>query len=141
MAESQEHMLLVGNLVAYIRREFKHVFALVLLQDTANAARGDKPPILNGFVPDVFAYDVPTTITIIGEAKTSADLETDRSRAQIRTFVEFLRWRAKSTFILAVPFGLIGPARTIISSVHKDTSSELPQIVLLHGLKPYPLLG
>src|SRR5262245_17438915 len=136
MGESLDHILLVENLVAYIKREFEHVFAFVLLQDSANAARGNKPPVLDGFMPDVFAHDVPTTTTIIGEAKTGADLETARSRAQIRTFVEFLRWRQKSIFILAVPFGLVGAARTVIRAARHETSQELPRIVLLHGSGP-----
>jgi len=137
MTESLEHIQHVENLVAYIRREFRHLFALVILRDTPSSLRDEKPPILDGFVPDVFAYDVPTTITIIGEAKTSTDLETDRSRAQIKTFIDFLRWRENSMFFLSIPFGLIAPARTVINAARRETSSELPQIVLLHGFKPY----
>lgn len=141
MGESMEHMLLVSNLIAYIRAEFKHVFALVLLADTATAVRGDKPPVINGFVPDIFAFDVPTTITIVGEAKTTRDIETDRSRAQIRAFIDFLRWRPQSFFILAVPIGVLGAARTVVNSIRRDAPSELPQIVLLHGLTPQSLFG
>lgn len=141
MSESLKHVQLVQEIVAFVRAEFSAVYALVVLEDSANAAKGNKPPPIEGFVPDVYAIDVPTTMTVIGEAKTSQDIETDRSRAQIKTFIDFLRWRQNGVFILAVPLGLIGAARTVVNAAVRDASSTPPQIMFLHGPQPQSYIG
>ena len=61
---------------------------IAVREDAVCPVRGERPPRIEGYVPDVFVTDVPTTTTLIGEAKTQQDIETDHSRRQIFAFSE-----------------------------------------------------
>jgi len=65
-------------------------------------------------MPDVYATDVPTTMTLIGEAKTAADLDTRHSRAQIAAFLQYLAHTPGGLFILAVPVSVKPRARWVL---------------------------
>ena len=74
----------------------------------------DRPATIGGYIPDVFASDVPATFQVVGEAKTSADLETKRSRRQIIAFLDHLALYERSSFYLAVPYFTAPRARYIV---------------------------
>ena len=99
MSESPQHLRLVRAILTYVGREFPDATALAVFDDTAVSASGERPPRINGYVPDVYAADVPPSMTIIGEAKTRRDLETARSREQIASFCT--TWRTALTVLRA----------------------------------------
>lgn len=136
MAESNQHLRLVRSILTYVRQEFGEIEALALFDDTAEPVRGEKPPLVNGHVPDVYATDSPPSITIIGEAKTQRDLETDRSREQIGCFLDHLAVRPNGVFILAVPLAAGATARGMMKRLLGERPSVSVRVVVLDGLAP-----
>lgn len=63
----------------------------------------DKPHRVNGYCPDLFASDLPTTFEVLGEAKTGPDLERPHSHAQIVAFLDYLSLQVAGWFYLCVP--------------------------------------
>jgi hypothetical protein len=120
--ETAQHVRLVEALAAEIMARHAGLYSLTLFLDLP-AYRRDRPRATGGFVPDVFAVDVPETCRIIGEAKTPLDLETDRSRTQIEAFLTHLSRFPNPNFYLAVPLlyknraeSLLGCAATAASA-------------------------
>ena len=66
--------------------------------DLPSAGR-DRPTMIGGYVPDIFAIDTPETCRIIGEAKTATDCETPRSRLQFIAFLTHLSCSRTGCFI------------------------------------------
>ena len=74
----------------------------MLYSDTGSRHEG-LPERISGYIPDVFASDVPATFRIIGEAKTHRDMNTLRSQRQVKAFLDFLSLYPNSVFYLAIP--------------------------------------
>ncbi|HVL40000.1 MAG TPA: hypothetical protein VM328_11475 [Fimbriimonadaceae bacterium] len=79
------------------------------------------------------ATDVPTTTTLIGEAKTQQDLETDHSRQQISAFLDYLASTPRGIFVLAVPFAAGATARRLIAELRTPYGEAPTSIVVLDG--------
>jgi hypothetical protein len=133
MAESTQHLRLVRSIVSYIEQEFAMLDWLAIYDDTAEPFRREKPPRIGGYVPDVFAADTPRSTTIIGEAKTLYDLGTQRSRSQIRGFLDYLAPLQSGVFILATPLLAAGKARSVVAAAHRGASITT-RVVFLDGI-------
>ena len=134
MSESTQHLRLVRSILTYLEREFSGLAGFAVFDDTAEPSRGEKPPRINGHVPDVYAVDVPPCTTIIGEAKTRQDLETERSREQIATFLDYLSRRANGVFVLAVPLEVAATARGLVAAVSGGQEASTTRVVILDGV-------
>ena len=113
--ESTTHVGLVEAAAAEIRRRHKDLYSLTMFVDLPSAGR-DRPGMIGGYVPDIFAIDTPETCRIIGEAKTAIDCETARSRLQFIAFLTHLSRFPNGLFYLAVPWFYRVRARTLIES-------------------------
>lgn len=133
MAESLEHLKLVRAILWYISREHSEVSYLATLHDLPGLIRGEKPPRISGFAPDVYAVDAPRTVTIVGEAKTVRDLESEHSRKQIRAFIAFLKDKERGVFVLAVPWQAVPRARGIVKGLAQEMESLATELVVLDG--------
>ena len=131
MSESKEHLTLVDAIVRYIAREHGHISCLVILDDKLGRGQGAKPPRVGGFTPDVYAADAPTTTTIVGEAKTSGDLDNEHTRNQVGAFMEHLRYRTNSSFVLAVPWTAVAVARSLAIEVQRKVGAGNVDIVII----------
>ena len=127
-------MALVQVIIGHVREEFGCLDALQILHDLPGALRTEKPYRIGGYVPDVYACDAPITVTIIGEAKTEADLETAHSQQQIETFLEFLGHQQSGVFVLAVPWSLTRRARSLLESKRNSLGAEAVKIIVLDDL-------
>lgn len=127
MPESAQHARLVKAIVSHAERRLGNVTDIVVREDAVRPIRGERPPQIAGFTPDVFATDVPTTKTLIGEAKTAADLENKRSRAQIAAFLEYLAHTSGGLFVLAVPIGFKPRARWVLKELGRPLGADAPQ--------------
>jgi hypothetical protein len=114
MPESSQHLQLLQRILEFIRDHFREHYSLSVLNDLPSAIGGERPPNIGGFVPDVYATDVPITTTIIGEAKTAKDLETEHTKRQITAFGNYLCARSNGVFILAVPWRIFGAAQRVV---------------------------
>lgn len=130
--ESASHVRLVERLIALVRTRHQPPRGLLLLADHRDFG-SDRPPTIGGFLPDLFASDLPVTFEVVGEAKTFPDLESDRSRRQIVAFLDHLAFRPGSTFYLTVPPFTAVRARTIVRSLLQPHHAAI-QIEVHDGL-------
>ena len=127
MPESSRHARLVQAIVAHAEHRLGKVTDILVREDAVRPRRGERPPKLAGFTPDVYATDVPTTKTLVGEAKTAADLETKHSRAQIAAFLEYVAHTPGGLFVLAVPVAVKPRARWVLRELGRPLGADAPQ--------------
>ena len=127
MPESARHARLVKAIVAHTERRLGNIANISVREDSVHPVQGERPPKLSGFTPDVFATDVPTTMTLVGEAKTAADLETNHSRAQIAAFLEYLAHTQDGLFVLAVPITVKARARSVLKKLGAPLGANAPR--------------
>jgi hypothetical protein len=137
MTESAAHARLVQALVVFVEQELGKLAELSVREDSLRASRCGRPPRIHGYVPDVFATNVPTTATLIGEAKTSADLETERSERQIRAFLDYLAQTPNGIFVLSVPLTAVATARRLVSRLNPPLAWVQTRAVVIDGVSSY----
>lgn len=131
MPESATHAKLVRSIVRFAEGEFGSLDNVAVREDAVCPIRAEKPPRIGGFTPDVYAADVPMTRTLVGEAKTQADLETQHSRRQIAAFLEFLALTPGGMFVLAVPLSAGATARRLTLELNAQVVGTPARIVVL----------
>ncbi len=114
--ETSRHVLLVEALIQTVEARYSASKNIMVLADHHRFGR-NRPPQLGGFTPDLFAYNLPTTMRVIGEAKTEADLESERSALQLRAFLDHLSLYAESALYLAVPWASAPRARGLLRQI------------------------
>jgi hypothetical protein len=134
MPESAAHARLVRAILEYIDGRFGSISNIAVRDDSSSPVRGERPPLIRGYVPDVYAMDVPTTVTVIGEAKTRHDLERPHSQAQISAFLNYLS-ATQGIFILSVPLNAGATARRIAKDCGRQLGAVSTKIVVLDELK------
>lgn len=134
MAESSTHSALVKIIINYIGQEHAQIAALGIVNDLSSPLRSEKPNRIEGYVPDVYAFDAPLTTVIIGEAKTTTDLETEHSKKQITAFLSFLGQQTTGIFILAVPWQAKRRAHAIVTSLREAVGASSVKTVTLDDL-------
>lgn len=116
--ESLHHVRLVESLIRHVELHFRPARGLLLLADHHRFGI-NRPRTIDGFIPDLFASDLPTTFEIVGEAKTPSDMDTPRSRRQLQAFLDYLRIRPGSVFLLAVPPYVRPRAKAVLQDIWK----------------------
>ncbi len=134
MAESSKHTALVQVIIKYIGREHAQIMALGIINDLSSPLHADKPNRIDGFVPDVYAFDAPLTTVIIGEAKTRDDLETEHSRNQISAYLKHLCHHHTGILILAVPWQAKRRASAIVEALRAQTGATSVKTVTLDDI-------
>jgi hypothetical protein len=129
--ESRDHLELVQTIVSYVTSAWKTCAAMAILTDLPARPAASRPPRIAGYVPDVYAADVPTTQVIIGEAKTLDDLETEHARRQLWAFLEFLEQQKCGTLIVAVPW----QARATAHNMTKRMGASKTRVIILDHVK------
>lgn len=104
---------------------------MTTLHDLPGRVGCDKPPKIGSYRPDVYAIDAPVTRTVVGEAKTQFDLETDHSTGQFTAFLRYLRLQPNPTLIVAVPWQAKATARTRLQSIRSQTDAQVVEIVVV----------
>lgn len=126
--ESATHVALVARLIEHVKQSHSPQGGLLIFADHHSNGR-NLPHRIGGFLPDVFASDLPATFEVVGEAKTIADLKSPRSQRQIVAFLDHLAVRVNSTFYLYVPPFARVQAKSIIRPLirpeHERTTIEV----------------
>ena len=122
--ESNQHIELVKHLEHYIRKTHEPPGGFVLYSDVGGGVE-DSPHMVNGYIPDIIASDVPSTFQIIGEAKTPNDLNSFRSKRQIRAFLDFLSLFPDSFFYLAIPAFSLPNANRLLNEIITDDHAHI----------------
>jgi hypothetical protein len=136
--ESKNHAALLERLVAYVQTTMNQDHNLSVLDDLSAELGRDKPPCLGGFRPDLYATNPSRSTTIVGEAKTRGDLETDHSKAQYYAYAQHLRTCANPTMILAVPWQLRIRAKVLLRYIIEEIDAQSIQCLVIDDVQEIP---
>jgi hypothetical protein len=124
VAESIKHIELVACIVRYVRAHYKGIQSVAIRHDMPGYIGCDKPPLIGDYRPDLFAIDAPLTTTIIGEAKTAGDLETNHTHMQLAHFIRFLCLQTNPVLILGVPWQARARGLGLVNSIIDNRGIE-----------------
>ena len=133
MAESASHMRLVQSLVAWIAAEYFGGESKHILVDAPEKSPQSKPPCIGGAVPDAAAY-LPSGGIVIGEAKTSRDIENRHTEGQFCTFLRFCKFHEDSVLVVAVPWPAEALAKNRLKFLKRRDGLATVRTVVLERL-------
>jgi len=128
MSESIAHTRLVGVIVNWVKAKYSATPGLCLFCDCPPVLETEKPSPIEGFFPDVCAVTTPPALTLLGEAKTSTDLESPRSFNQLLAFFRFLAARPQPTLVIATPWQAIVTAKHIVVLARRESGVNGVQV-------------
>ncbi len=128
MAESLKHSYLVSCIYKYVTAKVPPEEVVLVLADLPTSK--DKPPRnRDGFCPDVEYYH--HGLLIIGDAKTSSDLESKHSKRQIDSYIkECEESECQSLLVIGVPFADSQRACSVISAAQHRLGTSVPYAVI-----------
>ena len=118
MSESIQHQQLVGLIIENVIDEVGPSNAALIATDAMDGFTLP-PRTIEGFRPDV--YYLFDNRLIVGEAKTSDDIDRLHSRSQYESYIKKCSlFQGSATFILAVPWMDHATAHNIIRKIRKQ---------------------
>jgi hypothetical protein len=133
VAESSTHVSLVSAILNWI--EDRHGNKNLLIMANLPAPVGTPvPPCIEGFVPDVWAKNFQEGLIIVGEAKTSGDLENRHSADQLSAFLRFCDQNRPSCLVIAVPWMTVSCAKAFVRYLKRRIGTEDVPVVFLDML-------
>lgn len=114
MGETLLHTRLVSIIVNWVARQHPTTPGFCLYCDNQTVLQTEKPPPIDGFYSDVYAVTTPPAITLLGEAKTIPDIDSERSFNQLVAFLRFLSVRPGPTLIMATPWQARPTAKNLV---------------------------
>lgn len=94
----------------------------------------EKPPVIYGSVPDVYAIEFKDKKIVIGEAETERGLLDRHTETQLRNFIRGCQDYHNSLFVLAVPWHMTARAKTIIKQLKMELNADHIETVVLEKL-------
>ena len=134
MGESAIHSELVRAIVRWVSTKTELSKRGALLSCLPESSRHDTPPTLSGSVPDVFIKDDTSGTVLIGEAKTSWDIETRRTRAQLTAYLKYLMSCRDAILVIAVPWYCSNQMRSLIRYLQQRTGAHSVNVYVLEEL-------
>lgn len=124
MSESDHHRSLVKALGGDIANDTRWSKPPIVLFDLLDGKSGEPPPTIGTNRPDAYARDISTGRTVIGEAKTTDDIDNQHTRDQLSAYFEYLRTQPEGELWIGVPWLSAGTAIRISMLVRKQNLSE-----------------
>lgn len=124
MSESDYHRSLVQALASEISCDPVWSNRPIVYSDIQDGIFADLPPIIGNNRPDVFARDLASSFSIIGEAKTAGDIDNSHTFEQLISFFDYLRSNPYGELWMAVPWLSAGTATRICTHVRKKQHTE-----------------
>jgi hypothetical protein len=134
LSESSKHIALVQAIKRWIETQTDFPKQMAILIASPNSPPDHQPPSVGGRIPDVFAQSSELNRVIIGEAKTTADIETQRSRNQFTDYLRFLGTQEQAMLVVAVPWDRVNQARSLLRSIQEKTKTHHVKITVLEKL-------
>ncbi len=135
MPESQVHINLVNDLVFWISENHLNGDHHLVLADRPQTMGSQKPPRIDGYCPDAFARNTKSYELILGEAKTSWDLESLHTERQIGSFLKFCSISNSSLFVFAVPWHMARFGKNLLRQIQRRTNTQDVHVLVLENLK------
>lgn len=87
----------------------------------------DLPPVIGCNRPDVFAKDIASSLSIIGEAKTADDIDNRHTVEQLVSYFDYLRHQPYGELWMGVPWLSAGTAIRVIAHARKKSdAAQIP---------------
>ena len=131
MPESDIHAKLVDRLMSWVAREYCLGSTAAILVDRQGVIGPQRPPNVGGFVPDVYLR--VSAIRVVGEAKTSRDIETSHSENQLRAFLQYCG-TTEGLFVLAVPWYRVPYAHNLLQQMCRRACLSVRTFQVLRDL-------
>ena len=135
MSEGQAHMELVEQMVEWLTGSFLRGDRGYVLLDSAGRSQNRKPPLVWGYVPDVYVTRNARYDCIIGEAKVRGDLENNHTEQQITAFLRKCSESTASLFVFAVPWDIVPAAISLLAYCQKRCGYVSVETKVLEKLK------
>lgn len=129
MSESELHAKLVEALLGAITREYPDGGLLVRAD---SVSMSDLPIVfrIGGLRPDLWIRTRVATRTIVGEAKSSHDIDRLHTREQFKQFFEYLHTEGGGMLWIAVPLARAGEALRVAREERRRWACESVPIVV-----------
>jgi hypothetical protein len=102
MAEKKEHAELRKIIKNWVKLNFGD-YNLTIIDDDPGNPLGFSVPTLQGSTPDLYGHSLKHGIEIVGEAKTSNDINNKHTEKQLKAYIEHLNvYKNKGYLIVAV---------------------------------------
>lgn len=125
MSESVNHQLLVEALVREISNDSVWINQPIIYSDSLNVVgTTDLPPTIGNNRPDVFARDMKTSLSIIGEAKTTGDIDCAHTFSQLISFFDYLNAQEGAELWMAVAWLDAGTALRVCKHARKRSNAH-----------------
>lgn len=98
----------------------------IIYLDLQDCISEELPPLIGATRPDAFAKDISTGRTIIGEAKTTNDIDNPHTHDQLASYFDYLRMQPEGELWMAVPWMSAGTAIRVCRLVRRQVQSEIP---------------
>lgn len=135
MSESARHMHLVSFIVGWVSKTYP-TDDLCILVDEPNNTAPNKPPNIGGYFPDVFVKAVGRPLTIIGEAKTTQDLETCRSKLQLISYLTFLKTVSAPCLVISTSWTVQRTAKGLLCHLRQTCDAAHVPLVFVTEMPP-----
>lgn len=124
MSESDHHRSLVQALAGEISSDPIWDNPPIVYCDVQDGILADLPPIIGSNRPDVFARDLTTSLSIIGEAKTADDIDNRHTFDQLASFFDYLRHHPYGELWMAVPWLSAGTATRVCRLMREKQDAQ-----------------
>jgi hypothetical protein len=124
MSESDHHRSLVKALGGDIASDTRWKMPPIVYFDLQDGISGEPPPAIGANRPDAFARDISTGRTIVGEAKTTDDIDNQHTRDQLSSYLQYLQSQTEGELWMAVPWMSAGTALRVSKLVRQQTNSQ-----------------
>lgn len=135
MGESSTHMMLVKELVRWISEHCLGGDSGGLLHDGPECTPSRKSRSIGGFTPDVLAQRPCGDGVVIGEAKTSGDIDNMHSNAQLTAYMKRCAEQGDGLLVVAVPWHQSRRMESIIRHIKRRNALDDVESVVLRKLQ------
>ena len=91
------------------------------------------PPLISGYRPDLYVNNMPS-FSIIGEAKTSWDIERPHTEEQLTAFMRYCSRQANTILLLAVPWDMVRLMKGLVRHIKRKTGMDSVEPIVLERL-------
>lgn len=134
MSESSQHIALVAAARRWAADTYFDGQESAISVHSAADPDSSTPPTINGHIPDLYARLPDDSGEIIGEAKSAADLDKERTMSQLTAFLRACSCSNHSVFVFAVPWHREPSARNLVRLILQSEKSMTVKSVVLQGL-------
>lgn len=127
MSESDCHRNLVRALAGEIVADPVWTSIPLVYCDIQDSCVAELPPVIGSNRPDVFAKEITSSLSIIGEAKTASDVDNRHTVEQLVSYFEYLRHQSHGELWMGVPWLSAGTAIRVSTHVRaKIDATRVP---------------